>query len=274
MKLKSGVLDLKRSGLKIHLSGRDLKLSDDISYSETIKREAKDLNKVLYQPVEDPHDIIYKVWKNIALKTDRKKIESQKLSYDITAIFHVKIGRELPKTFGHYHSLNDFGVAYPEIYEVIFGQAWFLIQKPEKLNPKALEEIYLVEAKAGDKIIVPPGFGHVSSNPTEKELVLANWRNSGFSYDYETFSNLRGAGYYFLESKTGNEIEFEKNAYYDKVPEIIKLYPKPILMFDAGSKKTLYELIENSQNLDFLNNPQKYLKNLTIDSCFNRVSHE
>ena len=259
-------MKLKKGGLDITLAGEILQFPKDIKFGETIIRAAKDLSPVLFAPAPDPDRIIYRVWKNVRKSEDEIYFRNLEARYDITVIYAKKIGRELPKTFGHYH----LGIPYPEIYEVISGLAWFLIQRPKESNPGVIEEIYMIEAGPGEKIIVPPGFGHISTNPGKKELILANWVSRDIQYDYESYENMRGGGYYFLESKDGKIVEFEKNSYYEFLPEIIKLKPKKSPLDGVEKKIPMYNLVRSPQYLKFLTE-ENLQKSLTIKKCFEEI---
>ena len=225
-------------------------------YSE---RTIKDLSPVLFQPQPGDEKVVYEVRRG-------EPLDNPKIRYDQTTIFPGKIGRELPKTFGHYHPKK-----FPEIFEVISGQAWWLLQRPQRQNPKAIDEIYLVAALAGEKAMMLPGFGFISINPGKKKLIMANWVSSEFENDYETYENLRGAAYYLLEGPDGKSVEFEKNSYYEKVPEIIKLRPKEIPELGILKSQPLYEMIKTPEKLEFLTHPEKYLDILTIEKCFKKI---
>ena len=116
-----------------------------------------------------------------------------------------------------------------------------------------------------------PGFGFISVNPGKKKLIMANWVSSEFENDYETYENLRGAAYYLLEGPDGKSVEFEKNSYYEKVPEIIKLRPKEIPELGILKSQPLYEMIKTPEKLEFLTHPEKYLDILTIEKCFKKI---
>ena len=213
-------------------------------YTKTIK----DLSPVLFEHVDDPDRGVYSVARGeVDIKT--------KTCYDVTTIFPGLVGRELPKTFGHYHPKNSNGLRYPELYEVLDGRAWFIIQQPRESNPKIIEEAYLIEAGKNEKIVIPHGFGHVTINPDKKELKMANWK-AEFENDYQLYESLHGAAYYFLELES-ERVDIEKNNYYETVPELIKLKPK--------------QFPKELENLEFLLKPEKYLELLTIDNCFKRI---
>ncbi len=214
------------------------------SYTKTIK----DLSPVLYKYIDEPNRVVYKV--------HRGKLDPEtKTCYDETTIFNSLMGVELPKTFGHYHPKNKEGYFFPELYTVLEGRAWFLLQKPERSNPKIIKEALLVEAVKGEKIVMPPEFGHVSANPEKKDLKLGNWK-AEFENDYQIYEILHGACYYFLESKEGS-LDIIKNSHYEMVPELIKVKPK--------------KMPEELKNLEFLTEPEKYLNLLTVENCFEKI---
>ena len=261
----------RQAGLDIKSKNGELSFGPDIEVGVKTERTAKDLSPVLYISSPREERTVYKVWRDIARKEDVKTKNGLKIRYDLTLISPGKIGRELPKTFGHYHPRDSEGVGYPEVYEVLSGRAWWLVQLPQKNNPKAIEEIYLAEAWEGEKVLIPPDFGFASINPDGRELIMANWVSSEFENDYEIFKNLRGAAYYLLESADGDSVEFEKNSYYEKTPEIIKLRPREIPELGLIRRVPLYQAIKEHKNLEFLTKPEKYLDVLTIDNCFKKI---
>ena len=254
------------------MSGKSLNnILKGFKKAKASERTIGELGPVLFQPLsENKNRPVYKVWRNLTKKGDAPLLKKLKIHYDITLIFPKKLGRELPKTFGHYHLRNRAGIGYPEVYEVLKGRGWWLLQKPENRNPKAIEKVYLVEAREREKVIIPPGFGHSLANPGDGELVAANWIGE-FKYDYESYENLRGAAYYLLESKDGKSVELEKNSYYEKVPGLVKLRPKEIPALGILKSKPLYGLAKTPEKLEFLIKPKKYLNLLKIENCFKRI---
>ena len=238
---------------------------------KSFNKTAKDLSPVLFEPPKKGERVIYNVKREAHDAKDEDILKKLKIRYDETTIYPVLIGRELPKTFGHYHPQNYSGVYYPEIYSVLEGRAWYLMQKPEESNPKVIQEIYLVEAKKNEKIVLPPGFGNTTISPDKNKLKMANFVASVFENEYHAYENLRGAAYYLFESKSGDSADFEKNSYYESVPEIVKLKPKVIPQLGIDFKTPLYEMIKNPANLKFLTKPEKYLQFLTIENCFEKI---
>jgi len=180
-------------------------------------RRLKEMKKVIYDKKwlkTAPNLELYYMYRGIKKSGD--------LRYDITIIPSLMMGKEFVKTAGHFHSEK-----FQELYIVLQGEAIFLMQKGKWEN---LKDIYAVKAKKGNAVIVPPKYGHVTINPSNKELKLANWISDRVKYDYSQFKKLGGAGYFY--TKNG----WVKNKNYKKLPKL--RFEKP--------------LKEIPKNLDFL----------------------
>ena len=78
-----------------------------------------------------PDDLeLYYMYRDLAKnKTDRRKIIENDLRYDITILAPVMLGKEFNKTVGHDHPIvPGTDITYPELYEVLKGEAIFLLQ--------------------------------------------------------------------------------------------------------------------------------------------------
>jgi len=175
-------------------------------------------------------------------------MQSHSIRYDVTIIPPANLDGEYVKTKGHYHPENPAGVGYPELYEVMEGFAHFLLQT------KALDDIILIEAQKGDIVVIPPGYGHVTINPTlDETLTMANLVSTEFSSEYAYYDKMHGAAYYEL---VGGIIQ--KNPAYPEVPEVRKTVNNSSLLGDLGIQNTLYDGIGNAQIAQILNNPENY----------------
>ncbi|MBN2734686.1 MAG: glucose-6-phosphate isomerase [Methanomicrobiaceae archaeon] len=175
---------------------------------------------------------------------DLRWLSENKLRYDITVIPPCILGREFVKTKGHYHPEGPGGYGYPELYQVLSGEAHFILQK------KDLSDICVILAKEGDVVLIPPGFGHVTINPSDKTLVMANIVSDDFESEYDDYTRMQGAAYY--EFSDGS---FVKNPKYDHIPDIRMKAPDEIPQMGLYHKKPIYSLIGDDGLLDFLNNP-------------------
>jgi len=238
----------KISGLPIFFDKKtaDLKFEGDFSSIKKSERTLKELRPYLRQNTVNvgnrASNIIYNVWRYAHLKKDDKKIRTAGLRYDLTLIPPGKIGDEFVKTAGHYH------LPYPEIYEVLLGRAYFLIQSESA--------VLLAEAGPGEKFLIPPDYGHNTINVFNEPLLLANWMSEKAEYDYGPYKNNHGAMYYFLANN--NFIDIIKNQNYRLVPEIKKIKAREYPEFGLIKEKPLYGLANNLEKLKFLNHPEEF----------------
>lgn len=214
-----------------------------------------------------PNYEMYYMYRSMAKdENDKEKISKNNLRYNITIISPQMLGQEFPKTIGHEHGLvPNEDITYPEIYEVLEGEAIYLLQKRD--NNKIID-IYAVKTKAGEKCIVPPSYGHVTINASGKDVIMADWSEKNFKSDYSPLRNNRGAGYYALRnpsvilSEANNPIDWQKNNNYSEIPEL-KIYNAKdfnwlFKRFGINMDTPMYDYLNNPEKLDFLKHPQKY----------------
>jgi len=177
------------------------------------------------------------------------------LRYDVTVIPPGKIGSEFIKTFGHYHPIAEQNLSYTEIYEVLKGEALFLLQRAEGAR---VYDVFAVEAGKGDKVIVPPNYGHVTINPSKNELRIANWVYRNFRSIYEPYERFRGACYYYTDEG------WIVNPNYKEVPKMRLIEPKIPKELGLGKDDEINELVRDIKKLEFLYRPSKYLEMFEI----------
>ena len=212
-------------------------------------RTIGEMRSVLADPSCDCADPLYFMYRDLTKSdADRRWLRENRLRYDITVIPARDVCGEWVKTKGHYHPSNPAGTGYPEIYEVVEGLAHYLLQS------RSLDDVVLVTARAGDLVIIPPGYGHISINPSpDQTLVMANIVSTAFESEYGEYVTHHGAAYYEMCSGS-----LKKNPHYPLVP--------PVRHLTAGSGRgelrviegPLYSLVGNRDALAFLNNPEDY----------------
>jgi glucose-6-phosphate isomerase len=193
---------------------------------------------------------LYYMYRDLYLsRSDREKLLQQNLRYDITIIPSGMLGREYMKTAGHYHPPVKGGrVTYPELYEVLEGEALYLLQN------KDLSDVVVVYATAGDKVLVPPDYGHVTINRSNKTLKMANFVARDFSSLYEPYREMGGAAYFF--TKDG----WIKNERCGKAGELRRVEApdsKRLRSLGLTKSREMYPQIREPGALDYLTNPEE-----------------
>lgn len=212
-------------------------------------RTIDDMRAVLHSPSAVYHEPLYFMYREVSRNEhDRIWMQAHDIRYDITVIPPANLDGEYVKTKGHYHPKNSSGLGYPELYEVLEGHAHFLLQT------RALDDVVLIEAHSGDIVVIPPGYGHVTINPTQDQtLTMANLVSTVFSSEYALYDTLHGAAYYEL---TGGTIQ--KNPAYPDVPALRIIKKISSIMSELGTGKSLYDFVGNDQIAQLLNNPENY----------------
>lgn len=192
-----------------------------------------------------------------ANEQDKQKIAEQGLRYDITRIPFIMLGQEYNKTAGHDHPLvPGTDLTYPEIYQVLEGEAIFLLQDSQE---DKIKDIQAIEAKKNDQIIVWPNYEHLIINASEQELKTANWICRDFGSNvYLPFRKKHGFAYFALKGKKG-EISWVKNENYSQIPDLRFVEANLGLeKFNLDKGQEIYSLVKDLTKLDFLKRPEKY----------------
>lgn len=163
------------------------------------------------------------------------------LRYDITIIPPQMLGKEFVRTKGNRNSEG-----YQELYTVLEGKAFFLMQKSKKVEEVEMveksrkgkerekieiEDVVVTKAKSGDWVIIPPDYVIITINPSKQRLKTGNWVSENTKNIYKDVEKMQGACYYYTNQG------WLKNKNYKKVPELEFKEP----------------LKERPKNLDFLN---------------------
>ena len=150
------------------------------------------------------------------------------------------VGGEYIKSYGHYH-VGDLS----ETYEVLAGEGYVILQRRSEegvpslvrsaktyalgntLSSEApiddeIVEFRAVKVKAGYKVFIPSGYGHLAINTGKSWLVTSDDSPVDFGEknavsmpghaDYAPFKKLHGAAYYCVEEN--GQPKFVKNPNY------------------------------------------------------------
>jgi len=211
-------------------------------------RWAVDLRPVLAYPGDIKENFkAYFMFRDVYYSvSDKERILESGLRYDVTIIPPNMVGNEYIKTYGHIHPIAEDDLSYTEIYEVIEGEAVYLLQKDDN------SEFIVVNAFEGDKVVIPPNYGHVTINASNKVLKMANWVYRNFNSQYGPYKEKRGACYYYTEEG------WVENKNYENIPEIKEVRAKIPKSLELKKSEEMYKLVKTPEKLNFLFKPSKY----------------
>ncbi|NLZ31451.1 MAG: glucose-6-phosphate isomerase [Methanomicrobiales archaeon] len=217
------------------------------SLPEPSVRTLGDMRCVLANPDRSGNIPLYYMYRDLALTAgDRAYLREQNVRFDITVIPPGTVGGEYVKTKGHYHPLSPSGIGYPELYQVLDGEALYLLQRSD------LRDIVVVTAKAGEFVLIPPGYGHVTINAGKEELAMANLVSAGFSSEYTFYERMQGGAYYLTE-----EGGWVQNPRYPAVPPVRVIPPGEVPELGIRHGRRIYAMVSGKGDLSYLNSLER-----------------
>jgi glucose-6-phosphate isomerase len=154
----------------------------------------------------------YYMFRGAAKPSEASVFKRAGVSFDVTVLPKLDLGNEFNKTLGHYHERAACGKTYPEVYEVLNGNAIYLLQKKNERGE--IVDVVYCSAGKGDQILVPPDYGHVTNNAGNGTLIMANIVALHES-DYSEFRRKKGGALYFMKpSRTDAKPKIVSNPAY------------------------------------------------------------
>jgi len=179
-------------------------------------RRLRELESVLYDSEclrrLDSDLPVYEIYRDCCDDEARDLLRRHGLRYDAIVVPPLLLGEEYVKTFGHCCLRSGGEGAHPEVFEVLEGEARFLIQR---YRGEELLDVSLVEAQEGGIVLIPPGSGHVMINASPRRLVVGSLTSRRCVQVYDQYAMRKGAAFFFL---TGGRLV--RNLNYSSVPEV------------------------------------------------------
>lgn len=249
------MIDLKKTGLDIEYDENKKEIILEGKKIAPSVRSLKDIADIIIDKKwlgKTNNEIsLYYMFRDISKKDDKKTIEKNNLRYDITVIPPNRLGREYIKTAGHAHPLiPNTSTTYTELYEVISGEGLYLLQKTDG---NKVRDAYFIKAKAGQKIIIPPDYSHITINTKNKTLIMSNWVARNFTSLYENMRAMKGAAYYVTTEKT-----IKNPAYTNRSDKIRFKNPDNPEILGLKKSEPIYSMIKEPFRLKFLTEPQNH----------------
>ena len=253
------------SGLPIKLNQQTHQISLGPQMRDPLygTREIDAMRPVLLAENCEGPQVVYTMYRNTGLDGDEHLLAKHRLRFDITVFAAGMLGREYVKTVGHYHPpARAEGIAYPEVYEVLSGEALYLLQKVDdyKAVPAEIqvEDVIAVRGRPGDKVIMPPDYGHVTVSTLDVPLVMCNWVCDDFSSYYQSVEEARGFAYYRVRENNQGQWIINDN-YAKAIPQVREARPQPVPEIGLKSGVPMYiSCRENPQLFAFIVRPFDY----------------
>jgi glucose-6-phosphate isomerase len=243
----------KISGLSFEI-GKDKLIYKKEEYQPAIDWDKTfEAGKYAYKEPNSDLGVLYYGARYMEKTHDEEIFIKNNFMFDLTIFNHGLVGDEIIKTVGHYHqNVPNTDIAYPEIYEAISKNIEYLLQtEPDKDG--AVDVIWVV-TEPGDKVVMAPGYGHVSMNVGD---------GIGVEVDLQLRDNPNGSDYSIFKEKNGGALirtkkGLEENPNY-KIKSLRIVKPKEKPEWGIVKDKPLYiSFIESPEKFDWLIHPQNY----------------
>ena len=217
------------------------------------KRTLEAIRSSLQDPSCTGPEILYSIVMDVGRKQDHTAITERNLLYGAVTYAKGTLGKEPVRSQGHIHAISPSCQSSTcEVYEIWDGEAFIYMQEYGKDDAG---NCYAVHAKAGEVVIVPPGWVHATINANvEKPLTFGAWCVRDFGFDYEEVRAHHGIAY-FPVVEAGN-ITWEINPAY-KNAKLHGIAAHDYPQFDLEPGKPIYtQFIEDPDRFLFVSRPQ------------------
>lgn len=216
-------------------------------------RKLHDLKAVWARPIQEENREIYRYTSALYFQEDASLWRKANVAYGIVIFAPGVFSGEFVKSSGQYHPpIQPCNMGPPEIYTVLFGEGHFLLQKESPPFEK-VEDAVLVEVQAGETFVVPPDYGHLQINPSNRPLVFSYAVMDGLIGCYDPFKQRKGAIWY--EMADGDEPYVFNSNYPDELPLRLLQASELCQLPELNDNVTYQAIRDRLPELPFLTDP-------------------
>ncbi len=253
----------KQSGISVTFDDDVMTLGKGIISEPIHMRSLEDARPYLMkQKATSRRKNLYLMYRDVHREQDEALFRKHGIRYDITVLFPGTLGGkngEYIKTIGHTHPAA-------EIYEVLHGDALFCLQQVgNKQN-----DVFYINAKKGEKVLIPAGIGHVTINIGDEPLILADLFSDSIKSDYSLFKKRHGAAYWVSPPEfMGEGLTLTKNKRHTDIQEVLLGQPEALDSIGLSVKKPIYTaFIEDPKTFKLLTDHKKEVQLLKKTPLF------
>lgn len=200
-------------------------------------------------------EYVYCIAMDVASEEDHADLVQRNLLYGVVTYQKGQLGKEPIRSQGHIHAISpSCGASTCEVYEIWDGEACIYMQES---GSDDAGNCYAIYGKAGDVIIVPPGWVHATINACpDTPMTFGAWCVRDYGFDYKDVR--RHSGIAFFPLLQDGKLVWVRNEKYRSG----KLLEKPARTYeDFGleSGKSIYQQYkEQPDRFRFVTNPQEF----------------
>jgi glucose-6-phosphate isomerase len=244
-------------GLPIRLSETELAFvyGPEIFAPHPEMRRLNAIRPSLRDPNCSGPDPVYGIAMDIGREQDRALLQERMLLFGAVVYAGGSLGSEPVRSQGHIHAIAPHsGWSPPEIFEIWSGTAIVYAQERAEDDPG---RCIAVLARAGDQVVVPPGWAHcvINADP-HRRMAFGAWCDRQYGFDYTGVRAQRGLAWFPILSDSGT-LDWEPNTRY-RTSTLDRHEARAYLELGLDASRSLYEqFAADPDSVMFVADPQR-----------------
>jgi glucose-6-phosphate isomerase len=201
-------------------------------------------------------DPVYSIAMDVGRLADAMELHRRMLLFGVVTYYAGRLGQEPVRSQGHAHSISPHsGWSAPELFEIWEGKAIIYAQQFDREDPGCC---VAVEAAAGDRVVVPPGWVHcvINADPGAR-MVFGAWCDREYGFVYDGVRARGGLAWFPLLSEEDG-ISWQPNPRYlanSLVQRQARSYPE----LGLSAATPIYEqFVRNPDSVQWVSDPERF----------------
>lgn len=154
-----------------------------------------DIRPSLKDPACSGPEVLYSIAMDVGREADRDMIVERNLLFGVVWYSSGSMGEEPVRSQGHIHAVSpSCSDSTCEVYEIWDGEACIYMQQ---FSGDDAGRCIAVHAKAGDVVVVPPGWVHATINAKpDSNMIFGAWCVRDYGFEYQNVRDHGGIAYF------------------------------------------------------------------------------
>ena len=223
----------------------------DVAHPPLELRRLDDVRASLRDPSADGPDVLYAIAMDTGPAEDRAAQVEQNILFGVCAYAAGLVGDEPVRSQGHVHGVSaSCGPSRAELYEFWHGTGIAYMQEFAADDPG---RGFAVRADAGQKVLVPPGWAHLTVNAdVTTPMAFGAWCVRDYGFDYGKVRKRQGLAFY--PTVQDGAIAWVPNPAY-RPARLVEKPPADLRAFGIDERPIYLQWRERPADFDFIPRP-------------------
>ena len=237
--------------MSIHHASLGFSYGDDVTGPMPEIRTLDQIRASLRDPDCDGPEQVYAIAMDVARLQDREELNKRMLLFGVVTYAAGLLGDEPVRSQGHIHRISEHsGWSPPELYEIWQGKAIIYMQE---YVCRDAGRCFAVIAGPGDKVLVPPGWGHATiSASAQTPLTFGAWCDREYGFEYDAVRAHKGLAWYPLVQD--QHIIWQHNPHYSP-GRLQVVTPRQYEEFAITDAPIYQQFIDDPARFQFISRP-------------------